>query len=517
MAMATSCEEDADGVDGSVDGSVDDEDIVDTEFPEDLEAEDEEDVTLFPDLTQVILEDEKLEISGYSNSYVELNGLSGLTITGDVTSLAGSMINLNSIDARLYLPAVSYDELYLIEDQILIQGRAFSEGNNADVRAYYNYIYIEPISLTETYYPAIISYMGVEAPVEKSTIYTGADMPLGDKIVDQIFLKRGHQIVVAASEDGIDSSRCYIAASDDLTIELEDDLINNISFMRCLPIDYVTKRGAGGKAYHSYVPPLNLSWFYTWQTTPQQAISAGKWPIPSAPLTNFMPMFWNNASDSAIQTIIESEAPVVYFLNEPDNSNQANVSVDTAVTLYAKVLAMGVRIVTPSVCAINNWDGSSTNSAATWIHNFMSQIIAKGYRYDGVGLHYYANGRTYTSANIASSSLTHYQLTVDSCYERYGKPVFITEFNIEESTNNSSMTDDELTYAFFRSVLPWFEETDYVERYALFPPTSSVAWLRDSSTQLSEGGEIYCNEIPNTPSIVWADDTRVVVDDVVEE
>ncbi|MFI3305745.1 MAG: glycosyl hydrolase [Rikenellaceae bacterium] len=434
---------------------------------------------------------------GYTDTYVSLKA-SWLTIDS-ATPIVSSAINLGSSDSRLVISDMSYEEWSVsdLKNNIYVNGIVALEGFNIEVRSHYN----DGVSLKviDNNFSPVILYAGeATGNVEVSTIYKGGDVPLSSS-VDKLLIKRGYQVVVAASEDGTDSSVCYIAVNNDVEVELDASLKGNIKFLRTLAIDYVNKRGIGGKSYANYAPPLNLNWFYTWGANTNTNTIVDK-----DPYTNYMPMFWSCPGDDGIQAVIDMQCPVVLFLNEPDNVNQSNVDVDKALEYYAKVHAMGVRLVTPSCCEIQNWSLTNTGTASKWINAFMAGVKEQGLRYDGVGMHWYSYSQNYTTGATAANAATAWSklnASLTSCYNLYKKPIFLTEFNFEGGTEPSG---DVCSYLLENGVLPGLESAEYVERYALFPPeTGSVSWLITDG-ELNDYGEMYCNRVPQTPSIVMA-------------
>ena len=67
-------------------------------------------------------------------------------------------------------------------------------------------------------------------------------------------------LTMAVNPDGTGKSQVFIASEKDLEIHsLPSSLQSNISFIRVVPWNWVSKRGTAGDIYD-----MNNSWFYRW-------------------------------------------------------------------------------------------------------------------------------------------------------------------------------------------------------------------------------------------------------------
>ena len=86
-----------------------------------------------------------------------------------------------------------------------------------------------------------------------------------------------------------------------------------------------------------------VSWFYTWG-----ADSKGV----TAPGVEFVPMIWGAANaDAATIARAKTAGRTLLGFNEPDLAGQATMSVDTALSLWPKLQATGLRLGAPAVAA----------------------------------------------------------------------------------------------------------------------------------------------------------------------
>ncbi len=458
-------------------------------------------------------EDQPDTSAGYTDTYVALN--STWLQVPTTTTVSNSAFDLKDSQSRVIIPDMSYEEWSVsdMKNCIYVNGILALEDYNVEIRTYYNGI---AVKVKESYYAPLVLYAGdTSETVEISTIYTGSDVPLGTT-VDKILLRRGYQVVVAASEDGTLSSVCYIAVDNDVEITLDSTLKGQIKFLRALAIQYVSKQGICGKSYHTYHEGLDLPWFYTWGTADNLGDES----------TNFLPMYWsgNSCTTENNELIIEKQYPLLMAFNEPDNSDQANMSVDAAVEYYRDLHKLGVRLGAPSTEQVGSGTTTAWATGTTqWIHLFMEKIKEEGLRVDVMGFHWYdvgyASGLTATTA--ANSSPGRLNACINACYQRYGLPIIITEFNCGTAAVIGKEDVDRwiVSKGFFQNVVPLLEANDYVERYAMFPPHSSiygtgtdssgnsftkgVVDLVDGAYVLNENGESY--RISNSaPSIVVA-------------
>ena len=104
------------------------------------------------------------------------------------------------------------------------------------------------------------------------------------------------------------------------------------------------------------------------------------------------------------------------------------------------------KLVSPAV--------SDTGDGQAWLASFMSQAAAANLKVDAVAFHWYGISNPNNPAGAASSFLSR----VDSYYNQYKKPVFITEFAIHDW--GGAYTDAEIIEAnrqFLDIVVPALE------------------------------------------------------------
>ena len=73
-------------------------------------------------------------------------------------------------------------------------------------------------------------------------------------------LAKGHMLTVAVNPDGSGISQVFIASEENMEIHsLPNSLQSNISFIRVIPWNWVSKKGTAGD-----ILGMNNTWFYRW-------------------------------------------------------------------------------------------------------------------------------------------------------------------------------------------------------------------------------------------------------------
>ena len=131
-----------------------------------------------------------------------------------------------------------------------------------------------------------------------------------------------------------------------------------------------------------------------------------------------------------------------------------------------------------------------------WLNEFNSKAIEENIRIDVIAVHWYdwgANPQNSPNAN-PQDVFNRFVNYIESVHQIYGLPIWITEFNANRHRN------EWVHRQFLQLALPFLEETNYVERYSFFPPTTQVANFFDSNNNFTQIGELY-NGFISTKSI----------------
>ncbi|WP_282072501.1 glycosyl hydrolase [Polaribacter atrinae] len=329
-----------------------------------------------------------------------------------------------------------------------------------------------------------LNLQGTSANLSVDIIHNGLAIPNAmDNKAESFILKKGFMATFAISEDGTSKSKNYVASTEDLIInELPAYLLNDISFIRVIPWNWVTKKGIGGNT-----SGLNNGWFYRWNNNGASSLDI-----------EYAPMSWGfgGANDDGDIELYKSKYKATHVLafNESDNcddqSGQYNNLCDTdvAVSTYKNLMKTGLRLVSPS---------GRENAPFGWLKEFHEKANAQDIRIDVIGVHWYDWGSNPANSPNASpeSVFNRFKTYLQNVYDLYGLPIWITEFNANPNRSNAT------NYGFMQLALPYLETLDYVERYAWFQPNSGVADYYDAAgTNLTNVGIFYKNQI-STPSI----------------
>jgi hypothetical protein len=244
------------------------------------------------------------------------------------------------------------------------------------------------------------------------------------------------------------------------------------------------KKGSAGYEGSPYQGELTTGWAYNYDDN----TSASE---PAA--FDFVPMidtqYWEPLGDLQARDpgwVSNSAAPV-YLLgfNEPDNPSYISAgtapSTNTAIAMWAPLQALNLPLVSPA----------TQNTEDAWENNFFSLIAANNYRVDYTAAHEYV-------PPSASSLISDLQ----SVYNAYGHPVWLTEFSPVDWSNTKAWSEDD-DYNFLAEFMWQAENANWLARYAVFPfsntnPNSpwvdngftGSIFLSDGQT-LSPYGELY--------------------------
>ena len=282
-------------------------------------------------------------------------------------------------------------------------------------------------------------------------------------------LDKGYMVTFAENINGTGVSKVYIASKENLRINLPAELQKTVSFIRVSPWKDVLKKGIGAKG-DAVVEALNNSWHYNWGND-GEAIGGAE----------FVPNQWSGGSVAKAISLGE-RMDITHHMafNEPDNEDQSNMTVDTAIEKYEYLLASGLRLGSPA-----NTDGTK---GATWRDEFMTKAEEKGLRVDYMVVHYY---KKTTPAGFYN--------WLKAIYDKWHRPIWIKEFNYGATwVSNKPATNQEASDG-LESYINKLDETSFIERYAVFTwqPDSEVYSLMSVRypVTLSASGVMYRDHI----------------------
>jgi hypothetical protein len=171
----------------------------------------------------------------------------------------------------------------------------------------------------------------------------------------------------------------------------------------------------------------------------------------------FQPMQWGNfnfthgSNQGPLEILrgdLQSNPRPVHLMgfNEPDGAGQANMTVDAALSRWPRLEAMHVPLVSPG----------PVNAPNAWLDEFIERCDGLGYRNDAISMHWY---KAPSSAALINDMQT--------VYQRYGRPVWLTEFSAVRWSGNATWTHAD-NYHFLAEFLWRAQSLPWLKRYALF-------------------------------------------------
>jgi autotransporter-associated beta strand protein len=229
-----------------------------------------------------------------------------------------------------------------------------------------------------------------------------------------------------------------------------------------------SKRGfADVSANYSNLQATGATWYYTW------GLGTG---TPANFDALHYPMFWTVPSQTSINNTLAKQPAYILGFNEPERSDQANLSVASAIASWTTISnstnaynaanGTNIKLVSPAVS-----DTGGATGGQAWLSSFMSQATAANLKVDAIAFHWYGASTPANPAGSASGFLSR----VASYYNTYNKPIFITEFAIHDWSG--AYTDAEIIEAnrqFLDIVIPALESRSYVLGYSFYN------WFSDS-------------------------------------
>lgn len=220
------------------------------------------------------------------------------------------------------------------------------------------------------------------------------------------------------------------------------------------------KKGIGGTTFATAFHP---AWAYNWgrlnpDPFPEDATfypmqwGSNSWDIgsPQGPLWQNYPL-WRKRADG------------IHLLgfNEPDRTDQSNIPLSTAVTLWPRLQELDLPLASPSPGTLGG-DGG-------WLDTFYTQADSLGYRVDYTAVHTYPGPNGGSANNLINF--------VNSAYTYNGKnrPVWLTEFSFVDWYKNQTWSEED-NYNCLAEFLWRAEGNDKLRKYALFVFTETADW-----------------------------------------
>jgi len=408
-------------------------------------------------------------VTSYTDKEVILNNKTNLHITSNFakSSLVNSIISLNSVDSWVYFdnvrPQTVIDSLL---KYISVNGQAAILRTNTRVSIYKHGTVVIPQA--STFQPfKVYSDQNFSGDSTSYSLFAFNNSLGGfDNKIRSFKLKRGYMATLATSADGLGYSRVFIAADADLLVPVMPDMLDKkVSFVRVFSWEYVSKKGWCGSDFNEYTKTKS-TWRYDWSAGGTTTSYVEYVPIKQN-------LGWPGWSE------ISNKQYITHALgyNEPDHTEQSNVTVVQAIAEWPNMLKTGLRVGSPAV----------TNNA--WLYQFMDSCKARNYRVDYVAYHAYWGGK----------SPQNWYNDLKAIYLRTGRPIWITEWNngANWTTETWPTADKSLSAANaakqlndIKAILNVLDTASFIERYSIYN------WVQDCRAMVLNGvltpaGEYY--------------------------
>jgi len=167
---------------------------------------------------------------------------------------------------------------------------------------------------------------------------------------------------------------------------------------------------------------------------------------------------------SAVNTVVNAGYKTVLGFNEPNKTDQSNLTVAQVIALWPALTANpALRVGSPATSA----DGMS------WFSDFMNQVTTQGLRVDFIALHWY--GWNAGSCDAKAATLESYIKWAEGLPGN--RPIWLTEWGCMNQSNPDAAT----VQAFYTGALAMFARHPRVERYAWYP------WNTNNELVASDG------------------------------
>jgi hypothetical protein len=412
----------------------------------------------------------KQRVSAIQNRIIELSGKCELHITSSTNPMPGSSINLKSQDVWLYFDSIKPQEVFnKYLGQILINGSAASVDVNMRLVQYYQGAVV--ISQPSTYKPLAIypndNLGGYYMPIGLYTYNRATELSSMNNNFCSFTLKKGYMATFAADELGTGYSQVYVAADSDLVVnKLPAALYKQCSFVRVVPWRWVTKKGWCGSS-DAATDILNCTWRYDWDNVANSTLNF-----------EYVPMRHNRNWNAYDNINNKKNTTAALGFNEPDRTDQANMPVSEAITLWPELLKSGLRLGSPS----------PSDGGINWLFDFIHKCDSLKYRVDFIAMHFYLGGQ---------SAVSFYN-RLKWIHDVTKRPIWITEWN--NGANWTDAANGKPTYESEANTISQFlqmlDTTSFVERYSIYE------WVEDTRQMFYNGppvltpaGEVYRDKI----------------------
>ena len=430
-------------------------------------------VKIISDDSVIKIENETVTVSSYTGKTVTMQGKSELYLNSETNPLINSTIDLQSTDSWVYFENIKPSlVISSFLTYITINGEKSTDKKNVRVSKYKHGTVVIPHS--STFQPlTIYTQPDFEGDSKGLAVSRYTSLDDFDRKTASFQLKKGYMATFATDADGGGYSRVFIADKADLEVPVMPEwLSGTVSFIRVVNWEWVTKKGWAGYSPND-LKLINCTWRYDWSASGQTESDIEYVPIKQ----NLGWPGWNE---------ITTKTNVSHILgyNEPDQTDQSNLTVSEALSGWPEYMKTGLRIGSPAVA----------NPFGSWLYNFLDSCDAKNYRVDYVVVHCYWGGKSpqnwYNDLKYIADKtkrplwITEWNnganWTTESWPNRTSDGLFLTEANAQKQLND------------IKGILQVLDTASFVERYAIYN------WVEDARAMtladtLTPAGKYYAS------------------------
>ena len=406
-----------------------------------------------------------------ADTTVTMSGKSELHLTAAATPITNTTINLTGQDSWVFFDGIKpsvVNSMYL--GQIKVNGATAAIGTNCRVVNYEMGTVVIPQAATFQPLTAYTgpNFTGTATTFGQYTIFnTTGELGVQYAATSSFKLKRGYMAVMAVNANGTGASKVFIAQDHDLDVSyMPTGMDNGVKFIRVVPWRWTSKKGASDLSPGT----LNAQWFYNWGNDASLTNNLDSEYVPIR-----QQLYWPGLPDEN-----EKNVTAVSGFNEPNNpvedayTTLGNGSVDNALAFYPQMEATGLRVGAPAV----------TDGGKSWLFEFMDKAIAQGIRIDYIPIHMY----------MANQSAASVKSWLQDVYDRYHKPMWVTEFNNGANWTGSAPANETVQANTIDSFIQMMDDTPFIERYAVYSRVEAIRQMTyDSNGALTPAGTKYYN------------------------
>ena len=425
--------------------------------------------------------------TSFVDKEVIIDGKTDLHLSAKYTPLTNSIIKLNSEDSWVFFDNIRPQTVIdSVLPNVFVNGAACVNKENVRVSIYRHGTVIIPHAKN---FQPIEMYSGqnYSGDAQKFGLFTfNNSLGAFDNKARSFKLKRGYMATLANNADGTGYSRVFIADNADVEVPVMSSYLDNtVSFIRVFNWEWVSKKGwcqsgtmsSGSGATNTN--KMNGTWLYDW--------SAGG---STQPNFEYVPIKQNQYWPSWDQISGLKYVSHLMGYNEPDHTEQSNVSVATAVKEWPNYLKTGLRLGSPATTDFN------------WLYQFMDSCKAHNYRVDYIVVHAYWGGLT----------ATQWYNQLKAVHDKTGRGIWIKEWNNGANWTTEtwpSSYGDGLTkqYNELKAILNVMDTAHFVERYSIYNWVGSMRMMIADDGWITPAGEYYRD---NKPKIAFNRSNEII-------